>query len=267
MDKILKITNLSGGYLKQSIIKDLSLDIEVGDFLGIIGPNGSGKTTLLRLLSRILTPQIGTISFFEENILFMDLKKFCRKVAFVSQDTQVNFPFTVFEIVLLGRIPHLKRLQLETKQDLEIANNSLILTDTLNLKEKLITELSAGERQRVMIAKALTQQPQLLFLDEPTSHLDIGHQIQILDLLRKLNRQNNITIVMVLHDLNLASEYCNKIVLLNEGSIYKKGSPTDVLTYQNIESVYKTVVLVNKNPVSAKPYVILVSEENKCRQN
>ena len=121
--------------------------------------------------------------------------------------------------------------------------------------------MSSGERQRVIIAKALAQEPVLLFLDEPTSHLDIGHQIQILDLLKRLNRQNNITIVMVLHDLNLASEYCNRIILLNEGRIFKEGSPAEVLTYQNIEAVYKTVVVVRDNPINAKPYIILISQE------
>jgi iron complex transport system ATP-binding protein len=159
----------------------------------------------------------------------------------------------------MGRIPHLKRLQFETQRDLKIAQDALAMTDTPHLKEKMINELSSGERQRVIIAKALAQEPSLLFLDEPTSHLDIGHQIQILDLLKKLNRQNNLTIVMVLHDLNLASEYCSRIVLLNEGRIFKQGSPAEVLTYQNIEAVYRTVVVVNNNPLNSKPYVVLVS--------
>ncbi len=261
MYSILKINNIYAGYHAETILKDISLDLKKGDFLGIIGPNGSGKTTLLRLLSRILVPQKGNILLEGNDINCMNLKSFCRKVAFVAQDAAFNFPFTVLEIVLMGRIPHLKRLQLETSKDYEIANNSLKMTDTLNLKEKKIDELSSGERQRVIIAKALAGEPILLFLDEPTSHLDIGHQIQILDLLKKLNHRNNLTIVMVLHDLNLASEYCNRIVLLNEGKIFKSGAPTEVLTYQNIETVYKTVVIVKDNPISHKPYVLLVSGE------
>jgi len=163
--------------------------------------------------------------------------------------------------VLLGRIPHLGRLQLETKADYSISEKALGMTDTLHLKEKRMDELSAGERQRVIIAKAIAQQPFLLFLDEPTAHLDIGHQIQVLDLLKRLNQRDNLTIVMVLHDLNLASEYCNRILLLNEGEIFKEGSPQEVLTYQNIEAVYKTVVVVNNNPITSKPYVVLVSKE------
>lgn len=259
MDALLKINNLSGGYHKERIINDISLEIKKGDFMGIIGPNGSGKTTLLRLMSRVLVPQEGNVALENKDINQMSLKEFCRKVAFVQQDTMVNFSFTVFEIVLMGRIPHLKRMQLETKQDFAIAEESLLMSDTAYLKEKRIDELSSGERQRVIIAKALTQEPVLLFLDEPTSHLDIGHQIQILDLLKKLNRDNGLTIVMVLHDLNLASEYCNRIVLLNGGRVFKEGSALEVLTYQNIEAVYKTVVVVNNNPITSKPYVVLVS--------
>jgi iron complex transport system ATP-binding protein len=191
----------------------------------------------------------------------MDLKEFCRSVAFVAQDVATNFSFTVMEAVLMGRIPHLKRLQFETKKDIKIAEAALSESDTFYLREKMIDELSAGERQRVIIARALAQEPVLLLLDEPTSHLDIGHQIQILDLLKRLNRQGNLTIVMVLHDLNLASAYCNRIVLLDNGSIFKEGSPEQVLTYQNIEAVYKTIVLVNDNPVTHKPNVVLVPQE------
>lgn len=267
MDTLLKINNLSGGYGKDLVIKDVSFDIKRGDFLGIIGPNGSGKSTLLRLMSHALIPKNGSITLEGKDISGMKLKEFCRKVAFVPQDTLINFSFSVWEIVLMGRIPHLGRLQLETRKDFTIAQNALSAVDTLYLKEKDIDSLSAGERQRVIIARALAQEPALLFLDEPTSHLDIGHQIQILDLLKKLNRKKNLTIVTVLHDLNLASEYCNRIILINQGIIFKEGSPQEVLTYQNLETVYKTVVVVNKNPISAKPYVILVSGENICPQS
>lgn len=260
MDKLLKINNLSGGYYKETIIRDISLDISQGDFIGIIGPNGSGKTTLLRLMTKILIPQKGSIIFKGKNISSMDLKEFARYAAFVPQDTAINFPFSVLEIVLMGRIPHLKRLQLEAKKDYAIAQMAMFMTDTVHLKDKKINELSSGERQRAIIAKALAQEPLLLFLDEPTSHLDIGHQIQILDLLKNLNRKNNLTVVTVLHDLNLAGEYCNRIVLLNEGVIFKEGTPQEILTYQNIEAVYKTVVIVNNNPINGKPYVILVSQ-------
>lgn len=261
MSVLLEIKNLSGGYHQETIIKDVSLKVAGGDFIGLIGPNGSGKTTLLRLVSKVIPLQKGNVEFEGQDVSKLDSKKFCQKVAFVTQDNLINFSFSVYEIVLMGRIPHLKRLQFETKHDFAATQEALKMTDVLHLKDKKIDELSSGERQRVIIAKALAQESDLLFLDEPTSHLDIGHQIQVLDLLKKLNKKNNLTIIMVLHDLNLASEYCNKIALLEEGKIFKSGTPEEVLTYQNIESVYKTVVLVNKNPLNNKPYVLLVSGE------
>jgi len=256
-----ELINLSGGYHKEIVIDGISCSIRKGSFSGIIGPNGSGKTTLLRLIGRVLVPYRGKIRLEGNDIGKMGLKDFCRKVAFVTQDNVINFPFTVFEIVLMGRIPYLKRLQFESRHDREIAERALIMTDTIDLRDKMIDELSSGERQRVIIAKALAQEPEVLFLDEPTSHLDIGHQIQILDLLKKLNKAADLTIVMVIHDLNLASEYCNHLILLDKGKIFKEGAPRDVLTYQNIEKVYKTVVVVEKNPINSKPYVILVSRE------
>ncbi len=263
VETLLEVRNISGGYGREEVIGDVSFSINRGDFLGIIGPNGSGKSTLLRLLSRVLVPQKGHIFLSGNDARRMRLKDFCRKVAFVPQDIVINFSFTVWEIALMGRIPHLGRLELETKKDFAITENALSLTDTFFLKEKYIDNLSAGERQRVIIAKALAQEPELLFLDEPTSHLDIGYQIQILDLLKRLNSENGLTTVMVLHDLNLASEYCNRIILLNKGSIFKEGDPFQVLTYENIEAVYKTVVLVNKNPLSSRPFITVVSRETK----
>ncbi|MDP6685318.1 MAG: ABC transporter ATP-binding protein [Candidatus Omnitrophota bacterium] len=261
MSSLVKVDNLSGGYGKHNVLEDISFDMKKGEFLGIIGPNGSGKSTLLRFLSKVLLPQKGIVSIEGKDIKDLALKEFCRSVSFVPQDTVINFSFTTWEIVMMGRIPHLKRLQNEGKRDFQIAENALLQTDSSHLKNRLIDQLSSGERQRVIIAKALTQEPTLLLLDEPTSHLDIGHQIEILDLLRKLNREKKLSIVMVLHDLNLASEYCNRIVLLKEGSVFKDGTPDEVLTYQNIENVYKTVVVVNKNPISSKPYVVLVPKE------
>ncbi|MFZ5799827.1 MAG: ABC transporter ATP-binding protein [Candidatus Omnitrophota bacterium] len=261
MSVLLSLQNLSGGYYQQEVIRQVNLEISEGDFLGIIGPNGSGKTTLLRLMSRVLIPSCGRVCFRDKDIQRMDLKELCRQAAFVAGNGNSAFGLSVWEMVLMGRIPHLRRLQFEGRKDFTIAEQMLLLTDTQDLKDKRFDELSAGERQRVSIARALAQEPQLLFLDEPTAHLDIGHQIQVLDLLSKLNGHNNLTVVMVLHDLNLASNYCRNLVLLDKGRVFKQGSPQEVLTYQNIEAVYKTVVLVNENPVTRRPNVILVPGE------
>ena len=260
-DTVLSAHALSGGYLEGLVIREVSVDIHTGDFLGIIGPNGSGKTTLLRLLSRVLPARYGGVTLEGTDIWRMPLREFCRRVAFVPQDTVTVFPFTVRETVLMGRMPHLGRFARESRRDTMIADEAMRMTDTALLSDKRFDELSAGERQRVVIARALTQQPKVLLLDEPTSHLDIGHQIQVLDLLKRLKRERALTIVMVLHDLNLASAYCNRVLLLHEGRVYTIGSPEEVLTYQNIEAVYKTVVVVNTNPLNDKPYVLLVSRE------
>jgi iron complex transport system ATP-binding protein len=264
MKNILTAQYLYGGYDRNAVIKGISLAIGEGEFLGIIGPNGSGKSTLLRLMSRALPALSGVVQFDGADIRSMSLKAYCSQVSFVSAANSFEgFPFSVWEIVLMGRMPHLGRFEKETNSDFEVAEESLRLTDTLSLKDKAIDELSAGERQRVLIARALCQQPRLLFLDEPTAHLDIGHQIQILDLMQKLNRERKLTIVMVIHDLNLAGEYCGRLMLLNDGAIFQNGTPAEVLTYQNIETVYKTVVVVKTNPISSKPFIVLVSGGSK----
>jgi iron complex transport system ATP-binding protein len=169
--------------------------------------------------------------------------------------------------VLLGRIPHFEKMQfLETARDFEAAREAMSLTRTLKFKDRLMRELSGGERQLVFIARALAQEPRLLLLDEPTTHLDITHQVAILDLLKRLNRERGLTVIIVLHDLNLASEYCQRLVLMREGRIYKAGRPDEVLSYQIIEEVYKTVVVVEKNPISLRPYVLLVPEEERHKK-
>lgn len=258
MNTIYHIQNLKGGYHQKTIIQDVSFKMESGEFLGIIGPNGSGKSTLLKLLTKVLHPQAGTILFEEKDITHIPLKNFCQKVAFVPQETTISFSFTVWEIALLGRIPHLERFALETKKDFSIAEKALLQTNTLALKERKIDEISAGERQRVIIAKALTQEPILLMLDEPTSHLDIKYQISILNLLEDLNQKTGLTIIIVLHDLNLASRYCQKLLMLNQGKIITKGTPQEVITSEQIEKVYQTKINIQKDIKTGKPYLTLL---------
>ena len=258
MGNILEIKNLVCGYVEKEIIKQVSFSAKEGEFLGIIGPNGSGKTTLLRSITGLLKYWEGEVLYNGRNISKIPLREFAQNVAVLPQILNINFSFTVQQLVLMGRYPYLKKFQSISKKDLDIAKNSMSLTDISHLNERRVGELSGGEWQRVLIAQALTQEPKLLLLDEPTTHLDITHQIETLDLIKKLNKEKNLTIIVVLHDLNMASEYCEKIIMLENGEIYIEGTPEEVLTYKNIEEVYKTIVVVIENPVSKKPHVVLI---------
>lgn len=263
---MIEIKDLVCGYGSQFILRNINLKVEKGDVLGIIGPNGSGKTTLLRAITRVLKPKTGKILFEEKDIWQMGFRELSMKIAVVSQSVDIR-GISVEEFVLLGRIPYFNRFQfLETKKDINIAEKAMRLTGIFKLKDRAMTEMSGGERQLVLIARALAQEPKVLLLDEPTTHLDIAHQAAIMDLVKRLNKELGITIVVVLHDLNLASEYCRRIVLINDGKVYKIGSPEEVLTYQIIEAVYKTVVVVERNPISLKPYILVISEEEKQRE-
>ena len=248
------------GYGNVEILKNVSFNIEKGDFTGIIGPNGSGKTTILRTATRIIKPFKGEIFLEEKNLADMPLKELATIAAVVPQDTVFIFPFRVIDVVLMGRIPYINRFGFESKKDLRIALEALEFVDALHLKDRFIDELSGGERQRVIIAKAIAQQPKILFLDEPIIHLDIGHQVQTFELLRKMNRDSGLTIVSILHDLNLASDYCDKLILLDNGMIKSKGAPEEVLDYKTIEDVYKTFVIIKENPLTSRPHVFLVKK-------
>ena len=263
---MIRIRNMECGYGQNTVLRNIDLSITKGELVGIIGPNGSGKTTLLRAITRLLKPKAGAIFFGGKNISEMHLRELAMRVAVVSQRSETGI-MSVEEFVLLGRIPHYKRFQLlETKNDIDVAKKCMSLTDTLKLKDHLMGEISGGERQLALIARALTQNPELLLLDEPTAHLDIAHQVGILDLVTRLNKEFGLTVIMVLHDLNLASEYCHRLVLLNEGRVFKMGCPEEVMDYKTIEEVYKTVVVVEKNPISSRPHIFVVSEEERQRE-
>jgi len=258
MGNILEIKDLVSGYDAREVVRGVSFVLQRGSFIGIIGPNGAGKTTLLKSISRMLKPKKGAIFYQGKDISSFRIKELARHLAVIPQDLEIPFSFTVGEFVKMGRFPHLGRFQKFKRHDHEAVEKALILTDTEGIAERKINELSAGEKQRVIIAQGLAQEPELLLLDEPTSHLDITHQVQILNLLKRLNIENNLTVMAILHDLNLASEFCKELILMHNGRIHKMGLPQDVLTYRNIEDVYKTVVIVKENPLSGKPYVFVV---------
>ncbi len=260
---ILKVRDLSCGYGARTVLQGVNFEVAEQEVVGIIGPNGSGKTTLLRAITRIVKPFQGQISFRGRDIYQVGFQELARNVAVVSQNLPGGF-VRLEDFVLLGRTPYFHTFQFsENTNDIEVGKKAMELTDLWKLKDSFLEELSGGERQLASIARALCQEPDLLILDEPTAHLDITHQVVILDLIKRLNRTLGLTVIMVLHDLNLAGEYCDRLILLKNGQIYKDGSPPEVLTYQTIEEVYRTVVVVTKNPVSGNPYVVLVSEEER----
>ena len=245
-------------YHQDWVVQDVSFRVEKGEFIGVIGPNGSGKTSLLKILYRLLVPQRGEV-FYEKNPLQqMDRAEIARKVAVVPQETHSLFPFHVMEIVLMGRSPYLGHLMFETKRDLEIARKALEWTDTLSFSERPIDELSGGERKRVFIARALAQEPEVILLDEPTATLDIHHQIDFLERILDLNHEKGLTIIMASHDMNLASEFCDRLILLKGGKIDQVGPPKEVITKENVERVYGCEVWVDQNPLSGMPRITLM---------
>lgn len=255
---ILNIQNISCGYLKFQL-SDIHIDIPKGSFTGIIGPNGSGKTTLFRAITGTLPLKTGKIMLSDKDLRSFTLQQRAQNIAIVSQFIEAG-DMSVEDYVLMGRIPYHSRFNFfESEEDYRIARKYLKMTDTWRFKDQLMSELSGGEQQLAGIARALTQQPQLLLLDEPTSHLDITHQVHILNLLQQLNQEMGLSVLMVIHDLNLASEYCDRLILIHEGKVHHQGKPEEVLTFQNIEDVYKTVVITQRNPLSGKPAVFLVS--------
>jgi len=255
---ILHVENLSFRYDQNWILENLTFSMAKGDFLGIVGPNGIGKTTLVKLLYRLMSPQQGRIIIDGKNLSAMTRGEISKKIAVVSQETQINFPFSALEVVLMGRSTHLKGLQFEGQRDFDVAQRAMELTDTVHIAHRPFGEISGGEKQRVFIARALAQETEMVLLDEPTANLDIHHQVQFYDLMTALNEEKGIAVITVSHDINLASEFCKNILLLYRGRIFGLGKPYDVITKQNIEAVYHTPVLVDQNPQTGAPRVTLL---------
>jgi iron complex transport system ATP-binding protein len=256
---MVSVQDIIAGYDGRPVLRDVRFDVAPGEFLGLIGPNGCGKTTLLRVVSGAMPAMHGQIAIEGNDLRTIGRRKLARTMACLLQDISLDLAFTVRELVMMGRSPHLPRIGGETPHDFEVAENAMKLCDVSHLADRSITEISGGERQRVLIALCLAQEPRILLLDEPTNHLDIGHQLSVLDLIGKLNRQTGVTVVAVLHDLNLAAEYCGRLLVLNEGRVAALGTPAEVLTAEMVSTVYGTKVIVEKNPVSGKPHVVLAS--------
>lgn len=256
---MLEALALTLAYNGSPVVRDLSFSLARGQFVGLVGANGSGKSTVVRALSRVLPPVRGQVLLDGVNIHRMSARELARRLAVVPQQVTVGFPFTAREVVLMGRAPHLTRFGLERERDYEIADRCLSLTGVAQFADRPITNLSGGERQRCLIARALAQEPDVVLLDEPTAHLDINHQIEILDLIRTLSAERGLATLVVLHDLNLASQYCDSLMLLAGGRLLAHGAPREVVTEEHIRAAYGADVQVRVQSSTGKPYVTLLS--------
>lgn len=258
MDSPVFTKKLNWKYDKKQILNNISIKIKKSSFTSILGPNGSGKTTLLKNLTRILEPEKGAVFIKGRDILKIKRKDLSRKISSVNQAGSVDFNFTVFEIVLMGRIPHISRFKSESTRDIKIAEKAMKTTGVFHLKDRKINNLSGGEKQRVTIARAITQEPEILFLDEPVTHLDIRHQLDIINLMKDLCKTEELTVVAVLHDLNLAIQYSDYIFLLKDGIIKAEGQPDSILTKGNIKNVYDVDVEIIREPKNNKSFILPV---------
>ena len=249
MNHILDIKNISLIFRKKTILLNVSLTINAGEFFVIIGPNGAGKTSLLKVLSGLHKAQEGSVFIKGENITKYTRRSLAQIMAIVPQQIEVEFPFTVKETVIMGRTPHLGILGMESENDFHIAEEAMEFTDVLHLADRKLFQLSGGELQRVIIARAICQQPEIILLDEPTTALDPAHQLKIMDLMERFRQQHNTTIIMVSHDLNLASMYADRLLLLKEGRVVKTGDPKTVLNKSLLEESYGCQVMVDENPL------------------
>jgi iron complex transport system ATP-binding protein len=264
---IIKLLNLEFRYRVKSVLKNINLNFKDGDFVGIVGPNGCGKSTLLKNISGFLKPFTGKIIVDEKELLSYSHKELSQRISVVPQETRVDFDFSVEEIVLMGRNPHISRFRNETPKDKDKVFKAMELTGITSIRNKPITAISGGERQRVIIARAIAQDTGIILLDEPTSHQDIKHQVEIMELLTLLNIREEITILSVFHDLNLAAQFCNRLIVMKDGQIFTEGRPEGVITEGVISDVYEREVMVGRHPLLGCPHVYLTPPKRKKEQS
>lgn len=236
-------------------LRGVDLAVRPGELLGLVGPNGSGKTTMVRALTGVVTPSSGSVRLSGSDVALLVPMEIARSVAVVPQDPQLPPSFGALDCVLMGRTPHLRLLQQESPADVEIARRAMLATETWEFAERPVGELSGGERQRVVVARALAQETPVLLLDEPTAHLDIGHQGVVLELMRGFTRREGKAVLAVVHDLTLAAHYCDRIVVLKAGRVIREGAPADVLTPDVLREVYGVPVAVMSHPETGRPVV------------
>lgn len=254
---MLELKNLSFGYKEKKTLKNINMHVNSGEVVGIIGPNGSGKSTLLKCMNLILKPK-GHIFLEGAELQTLSLKEISTIIGYVPQSIQVSsFPIKVFDVVLLGRRPYIRWNVRDRDLDFVSEIFSLLNLDDLSMRN--FNELSGGEKQKILLARALAQEPKILLLDEPTSNLDVKHQLEIMDVIRNLSREKSLAVVIVLHDLNLASRYCDRLVLLDSGQVFATGTPEEILINSNIKTVYNVDAEINYSKKTGSITVLPIS--------
>jgi len=252
----MKINNLSVGYQENNVIEQLSLEFGEAEFCALVGPNGAGKSTLLKSMIGFIPYSSGSIEIDGKDIKDWSKQQLAKKISLIPQDFQLQFDHQVKELILMGRFPYIGYWQNYSRKDRGIADKIIEQLDLVELAEKRFSQLSGGERQRVAIGRALAQEASTILMDEAFSHLDLNHQIEIMQLLSKINREQKKRIILVSHNLNLASEYCERVVMLKKGKLIADGKPTEVITKENIKKLFGTELLIIKHPISGRPNLI-----------
>jgi iron complex transport system ATP-binding protein len=256
MNSILEFKGVSAGYHGLPVIKDLTVSIREREIVGVLGPNGAGKTTLLRCITGLCRPLAGAIQLFDKDASQLDASERARLVAVVPQEVETPVAFTVQEIVMIGRTASLSRWSQPTKRDIGIVERAMVYTDVVDMRDRPFAELSGGEKQRTIVAMALAQEPRLILMDEATSHLDMNHRLEVMQIVERLNREQGVTVVMISHDLNLAAEFCQRLILMDHGQIVADGTPLEVLNEEILRRVYQCDVIVQRDPASGLVSVV-----------
>lgn len=259
-DIVLKFYSISAGYGKRVVLQNVSLEVHRNSFTAIMGPNGSGKTTSLLVASGVLRPFDGAVEIMRKPLYSFSRRKLAQTLAVLSQDTVIRFPFTCADIVWMGRYPHRKRFQLPSAADYQAVEWAMKVTNTREFAERLITQTSGGERQRVLLARVLAQQAPVLLLDEPTSAMDVRWTLKSLNLLRKLCLQGLATVVAVMHDINMAALFCSDMVFFKDGQVCAIGKPEKVLTSEILEKVYDAPAIVYRPEQAHRPQVMFLPD-------
>ncbi len=263
----IRLQKVTFAYQNKPVFKNLDLEIAAGEFVGIIGPNGVGKSTLLKIMAALYTPSEGNYLLFNQPLKNWKRKEIAKQIGYVPQNVDLTFPFTVHQVIEMGRYPYFKGLIGSDPNGTHFVEKAIALTDLTGLEQRLFSSLSGGEKQRVIIASVLAQNTPILLLDEPTASLDLKHQIAILKMLKQLSQNEQKTIVLVTHEINLAAQFCDRLFLLNDGQIVKAGAPAEVLQFNLIQQVYGVNVYIDINPFTHSIYILPFDLKNEAKKN